>query len=216
MITLLSLWFATLGAVPAPDTGCAALSRMVESRVAADAVVTACVVDTTVPPAFWDEALPDTAARIGRPSWFTLRRGTTVRRVRATLHVAASHLRTERTLRRGDTATRADLTVVNGALEGATFTRLASPALGSELRVQRLLGVDVVVAATDVAPPPLVTAGQAVVAVARIGAVEVTAAARAIEAGALGDAIRVSMADRRRVLHGRVVGPGRVEVIHER
>lgn len=213
---LLGLLTATLSALPVPDTGCAALTRMVASRLDAAVAVTACVVETAVAPAVWDEAIPDTAARVGRPSWFTLRRGTTLRRVRATLHVSGPHLRTSRTLRRGETATRADLAVTTGALDGAAFTRLASPTLATELRLQRLLGVDVVVAATDVAAPPLVNAGQAVVIVARIGAVEVTASARAIEAGALGEAIRVSMPDRRRVLQGRIVGPGRVEVMYER
>lgn len=216
MITLLGLLAAALSVLPTPDTGCAALTRMVTARVSAEAHVTTCLVETSVAPAFWEDAVPDTAARVGRPSWFTLRRGTTVRRVKATLHVSATHLRTSRTLRRGETAGRSDLRVSTGAIDGASFAALAAASVDTDHRVQRLLGLDVVVAAGDVAPPPLVTAGQAVVVIARIGSVEVTAAARAIEAGALGEAVRVSMTDRRRVLHGRVVGPGRVEVMYER
>ncbi|MCC7186149.1 MAG: flagella basal body P-ring formation protein FlgA, partial [Acidobacteria bacterium] len=48
-----------------------------------------------------------------------------------------------------------------------------------------------------------------------IGVVEVTATMTAVDNGGLGDQIRIAPRDRKRVLHGKVVGPGRVEVTYE-
>lgn len=72
---------------------------------------------------------------------------------------------------------------------------------------------DVVTRAALVARP-LVASGDEVVAIARVGALEVRGRAIAAQAGGLGDTVIVVNPDSRRRLHARVVGEAVVEVIH--
>jgi flagella basal body P-ring formation protein FlgA len=82
--------------------------------------------------------------------------------------------------------------------------------------MMRVVEADAVVQALDVSHAPVVKAGESVVAVVRIGVVEVTATMTAVDNGGLGDQIRIAHRDRKRVLHATVVGPGRVEVTYDR
>lgn len=72
------------------------------------------------------------------------------------------------------------------------------------------------VAAGDVdrppADPPAVRANQRVTLVVRLGAVNVTAAGEALQDGKVGEAVRVRNADSKKVVTGRVSGPGTVDV----
>jgi flagella basal body P-ring formation protein FlgA len=100
-------------------------------------------------------------------------------------------------------------------VDGAAFHPIPAATTLTDARVMRAVAADAVVQRTDVVLAPVVKAGEPVVAVVRIGRVEVTAAMTAVDAGSLGDSIRVAHRDRKRVLRATVVGPGRVEVIHE-
>jgi flagella basal body P-ring formation protein FlgA len=62
----------------------------------------------------------------------------------------------------------------------------------------------------------VVEPGDRVTVVALAGAVEVTAQFVAADGGSVGDIIRVRNPDTKKYLRGRIVKPGRVEVINER
>lgn len=204
---------ATPASLPGGDV-CAAIARTVASRMGAGAKVTAC--DAPVTPGRWIEAAPDMAARIGEPSWFTLTGERTGTRVKATVQVSAPHARAADTLARGRVIAADDVRADDGPAGGARFARLLTVNDVTGARVTRPIDEGAVLQATDVSIPPLVKAGAPVTAVVRIGAVEVTAAMTAIDGGSIGDEIRIALADRKRVLRGRIVGPGRVEVMNER
>lgn len=205
---------ATPARPPASGDVCAAIARAVASRMGAAARVTAC--DAPETPGRWIEAAPDMAARIGEASWFTLTGERTGTRVKATVDIIAPHVRAAETLARGRVIAADDVTATDGPATGARFARLLTPNDVTGARVTRPIDAGSVLQAADVAIPPLVKAGEPVTAVVRIGAVEVTAAMTAIDGGSIGDEIRIALADRKRMLRGRIVGPGRVEVMNER
>lgn len=216
-------------AVPAGSAGrtgeaCDAIARLVADRMGPLARVTTCVVEGDAPGP-WAFAAPDTGARLGRPMWFTLRRSdfsdahdglTAVARVRVVLVVEAEHASATRLLPRGTVLTSGDVRIGQGRITGVPMEPLpaASAVLGG--RVVRVVEAGSAVLAADIAPARVVKAGDRVVATVRIGAVEVSAAVTAVDGGAVGDTIRVSNRENRRVLQARVLGPGRVEVLYVR
>lgn len=97
-------------------------------------------------------------------------------------------------------------------MDGARFQKIPVAAALTGARLMRVVDADDVIESLDVALAPVVKAGESVVAVVRIGAVEVTATMTAVDNGGLGEQIRIAHRDRKRVLNAKVVGPGRVEV----
>jgi flagella basal body P-ring formation protein FlgA len=193
---------------------CAAIARAVAARVGAAASVTSC--DAPDLAGRWTDATPDMSARIGDVSWFTLTGDHTGMRIKATVDVTAPHGRASQALTRGRVVSADDIAADSGSLAGAKFTRLLTAAEITGARVARPIAEGAVFQAADVVVPPLVKSGEPITAVVRIGAVEVTAAMTALDAGSIGDEIRIALADRKRTLRGRIVGPGRVEVMNER
>lgn len=200
-------------APPVPGDACAAIARAVTARMGPAAVMRAC--DAADAPGHWIEATPDMSARVGEWSWFTLTGDRTGTRVKALVEVDAPFVRAAQPLTRGRVLVADDLVADTGSVAGARFARLLSESEVTGARVMRILDTGAVLQVSDVVIPPLVKAGESVTAVVRIGAVEVTAEMTAIDAGALGDEIRIAHADRKRMLRGRIVGPGRVEVLNE-
>jgi flagella basal body P-ring formation protein FlgA len=209
----LLLYPATVYAQGVSDA-CAAIARSVAERMGTAAIVTAC--DAVATAGRWDDAVPDAAARVGEPSWFTLTTGHAVTRVKATVVVSAPHAASAALLTRGRVLGDGDVVAVEGPVTGARFARLPLAADVAGARLTRTVPQGGVVEATDVVIPPIVRAGERVVAVVRIGAVEVSAEMTAVDAGAVGDEIRIAHPDRKRVLRARIVGPGRVEVPYEK
>lgn len=64
--------------------------------------------------------------------------------------------------------------------------------------------------------PRVVKPGDKVTATVRTSGVVVSATLDAVDGGAVGDTIRVANKLARRVMRAIVIGPGQVEVIHER
>jgi flagella basal body P-ring formation protein FlgA len=214
---LLTIGVATAQAAGTSDV-CKAITHEVIDRMGPDVNVRACVVTGTGAPVdgTWTGATPDANARVGVPSWFTVSGPGRVIRVQATVHVDAPHVRAVQTLVRGRQVTADDVRPEQGAVDGARFARIPAPATLTGARMMRVVDAGAVVQALDVSIAPVVKAGESVVAVVRIGVVEVTATMTAVDNGGLGDQIRIAHRDRKRVLHATVVGPGRVEVTYER
>jgi len=218
VLTLLLTIGVVVGQAVVPSPVCKAITQEVIDRMGADVNVRSCVVtDTGVAvDGVWTAAKPDANARVGVASWFTVSGPGRVIRVQATVEVDAPHVRAVRTLARGRQLTTDDVRVEQGLVDGARFARIPAPATLNGARMMRVVDTDAVVQALDVSIAPVVKAGESVVAVVRIGVVEVTATMTAVDNGGLGDQIRIAHRDRKRVLHATVVGPGRVEVTYER
>jgi flagella basal body P-ring formation protein FlgA len=218
VLTLLLTIGVVVGQAVVPSPVCKAITQEVIDRMGADVNVRSCVVtDTGVAvDGVWTAAKPDANARVGVASWFTVSGPGRVIRVQATVEVDAPHVRAVRTLARGRQLTTDDVRVEQGLVDGARFARIPAPATLNGARMMRVVDADAVVQALDVSIAPVVKAGESVVAVVRIGVVEVTATMTAVDNGGLGDQIRIAHRDRKRVLHATVVGPGRVEVTYER
>ena len=212
----------TIGVVVAQAAGtsavCKVITQEVIDRMGPDVNVRSCVVVETgaAIDGAWTTAKPDANARVGVASWFTVSGPGRVMRVQATVQVEAPHVRATRTLSRGRHLTSDDLRTEQGPVDGARFARVPAPTTVIGARMMRVVDAEAVVQALDVSIAPVVKAGESVVAVVRIGVVEVTATMTAVDNGGLGDQIRIAHRDRKRVLHATVVGPGRVEVTYER
>ncbi len=76
----------------------------------------------------------------------------------------------------------------------------------------RRLAVGRVLRADDIRTPRLVGRDEPVTLVFRRGSIELVASGTALDAGRLGDAVRVVNPTSQRALHGTVVGPRRVQV----
>lgn len=224
MMRRLALAFVVMvslaGAAGAAGGGaCEVIARAVTARMGTTAVVTSCVVDTSVAGGPWLVAHPDAAARLGADMWFTLQPAEpalTPVRVRAALTVEVTHGRATHLLPRGTVVAAGDVQAVRAVVDGVPFARVPEAAELIGARVIRVVDAGAVMLSRDVTPARVVQAGDRVVATVRIGTVEVSAAVTAVDAGAIGDTIRVSNRDTRRVMRARIVGRGQVEVVYER
>ena len=199
----------------------AAIVRAVQARMGLDAVVT--VSDTRLVPAgaalpVGVEAVPDPGSRTGGVVRFTVRAaggrrpGRHLGRAEAVVHVAAPHLVAARDLVRGSVLTGADARALTGDVGRVALKRLPAAAEGARLcrdvgRGERLL-------ATMLALPALVRSGDEVTTVVRLGGLQASGLAVAVQSGGMGAVIRLVTKEGHRVLRGRVVGPQEVEVLH--
>ncbi len=195
-------------------TICELLTQEVIGTLGPDVSVTACEAEDV--PGAWTSVRTDANARIGTPSTFMLVGAGRSARVRATVHADGPHARVTDAVGRGRVLTTDMFRETHGPLTGARFVRLPQAAVLTGARVTRPLDADAIVQDLDVALAPLVKAGETVLAVVRIGGVEVSATMTAVDAGSIGDEIRIAHKDRKRVLQGRIVAPGRVEVVYAR
>ena len=117
-----------------------------------------------------------------------------------------------RDLRRGDVLTEQDLRRArrDASRMPSDAIRDRSQAVG--LRATRSLRADQLLRGSHVERVPVVGRGDRVTLVLESGAIQISGIGRAVEAGAVGDWIRVVNLDSRRELSGRVARDGRVHV----
>lgn len=161
-------------------------------------------------------ARPDATARLGRPVRFTFvtDQGRTVRAT-VEMIVVADHVVARQPVARSRIVSEADIELVSGELVDVPLKRLPPAGDIAGARALRAIETGQVIQAGLVQVARAVEAGSRVTVVARSGAVEVTATMVAADGGNVGDVIRVSNPDSRRVVKGRIVARGRIEVIHE-
>lgn len=137
-----------------------------------------------------------------------LRRGviSAVVRVEEDVFVAA------RDLRRGDVLAEQDLRRVRRDASRIPSDAIRDPSQAVGLRATRSLRADRVLRRSQVENVPVVGRGDRVTLVLESGSIQIRAVGRAVEAGAVGDWIRVTNLDSKRELSGRVDREGRVHV----
>jgi len=210
---------ARLHAGPAEWPAAEAISRAVSGRMGEGAVVevVALVLHGGTADDRFVEARPDPAARLGRPTRFTLRRARGgVVTATATLRVTAEHVVTQNALTRGATVAAGDIRVVRGEIRDTPIRRLPTGEQVQGSRVLRPIVAGALILPGAVVVRRAIEAGDRVTAVAHAGDVQVSAAMTATDGGDPGDVIRVVNADTRRSLRGRVVSEGVVEVGYAR
>lgn len=174
-------------------------------------------------------SIVDDAARIGRavaepasrtagPVRFVLYAagdGVTPRlgRLTARVDVRAPHLRARQRVAARAAITSDDVEVVRGDIGRQTFAALPTITSLSGAVTRKALMPDEVVGPLDLVTRSLVTSGEEVVTVARVGSVEVQGRAIAAQSGKLGETVIVVNPDSRKRLRARVVADARVEVI---
>ncbi|MEW6321191.1 MAG: flagellar basal body P-ring formation chaperone FlgA [Acidobacteriota bacterium] len=165
-------------------------------------------------------AVPAPGARLGQPARFTLvtaapasGRPARVGDAVATVRVTGAMVRAAVPIARGQAIDRRLFVVQAGDAGRAPIAALPTPAQLIGAEAARDIRAGELLAPPAIRPAPLVESGQLVVTVATIGAVGVEGRAVASQRGVLGQTIRLVNPDTRRLLRGRVVGAGRVEVM---
>jgi flagella basal body P-ring formation protein FlgA len=208
-------------AVPSPDVEAMrhAIVDAVGARVGAGADVDV-QISSAVPPSWHGDVstvLIDPAARLGTPLSVTFLAGPNASlRVLADVRVTADYLRASHTILPGQVLTAADVVAVREVMPAVPLRHLptAAEVLGAHA-LRRLVAGDVLQAAF-IATPPVVTIGEPVTAIARIGDLEIAARFIAEENGRIGDLIRIVNPDTKRTLRARIIKAGTVEVFNER
>ncbi len=229
MVTFLLL--AALGAavpsaaVPLPPAVRDAVVAAVRARLGAAAEVDVEAMEAPGPPTgeIVDAVLAPGAA-IGAPLRVVLRgrgQGPAVSFVpvgRATVRIGVTvpHLHAAREIRRGERLAEGDVAEARHALPRGALRALPDRQAIVDGRVLRDLPAGACLTAHVIVPVPAVIAGQDVAAIVRDGRVEVRARLVAVDSGAIGDTVRVSHPEARRVLRARVVGRAEVEIHNER
>jgi flagella basal body P-ring formation protein FlgA len=165
--------------------------------------------------------VPWPQARLGGPVEFVVigagasGRPVQVGRGRADVGVTVAHAQAARTLARGTVISDGDLVAVTSAPGRVPLRRLptARELVGATTR--RDLAAGEVFTRDAAALPLAVRAGDAVQAIASVGAVQITAELTAVDNGAEGSIVRVVNRQTRRELRAKVLRVGVVEVIHE-
>ena len=137
-----------------------------------------------------------------------------VGRLAADVRVRAAHVRAARSLAPRTSLTADALEDVRDDIGRQPLAALPGIDVLVGARSRRAVGSGEVLTSMVVAVPELVTSGDEVVTVARVGALEARGRAVAAQSGSLGDAVVVINPDSRRRLRARVVAAGRVEVFH--
>jgi flagella basal body P-ring formation protein FlgA len=164
-------------------------------------------------------AVPEPAARVGRPSVFSLTAQTVTgpRRIGsavAVLDASAPHVRARRSIRRGEALTGADVEEARGQILDVPFKALPGLDAVTGARATRDLEAGTVITSPVVAAAPLVKSGQQVTVRARVGTIEARTIGIATQSGQAGDLVRVVIPESKRNLVGRVLASGEVEVTH--
>ncbi|NOT24505.1 MAG: flagellar basal body P-ring formation protein FlgA [Acidobacteria bacterium] len=197
-----------------------AIEDAVAERVGHDAIVTARVTDIRAGElAEGVVAWPEQDTRAGVPARFALYSSRS-RRVRigeatAVVSVTVEAIRLRRPVLRGESIEMRDIEEVRHELDGPL-----APVAGIDdvlgARARRDVSADTILSRSDVVPEPAIKSGESVRAVVRIGGVEVSATAIALQSGARNEVIRLTNPGSRKTLLGRVVRRGEVEVIDAR
>jgi len=189
-----------------------AIERAVVARMG-DVEVVVREVSTSVADQSGLAASIEPGARLGRPIRFILtaggrRVGSAVARV----EVFGRAPRARRALARDEEIGAADVEVERVPITNVLLRRIpdASEVIGA--RARRDIAAGELLTDAVVAVPPAVKSGDEVQVTVTVGAVQVTGPGRASGSGHVGDTIRVSTPSSRRLLTGRIVGRGAVEV----
>jgi flagella basal body P-ring formation protein FlgA len=194
-----------------------AIRRAICQRVGEGADVTLVDLDVKGDAVAFREARPDPSAVLGKPIRFTLLTADNAALpVVATVVVTASHAVVRQPILRGQALAIADVETVQGPLAGIPLVRVPAAADVVGTRALRPMALGTVVLSSFVQIRRAVEPGDVVTVVALAGAIEVTARFVAADGGNVGDAIRVRNPESRTFVRGRIVKPGRVEVIYER
>jgi flagella basal body P-ring formation protein FlgA len=163
------------------------------------------------------DARPDPSAVLGRPLRFTLipESGSPVVVV-ADLDVVVDHARARRAIARSQAVTADDLEPVRAVVQGLPLRPLMTAAALAGARALRPIEAGAIVQTAFVSAKRAIEPGDRVTAVATVGAIEVSAVLVAADGGPIGATIRVVNPETRRVIKGRIVAEGRVEVLYGR
>jgi flagella basal body P-ring formation protein FlgA len=159
----------------------------------------------------------DPAARLGAPIFATFLAGPSASlRVSATVRIVADYVRASHALPAGQLIAAGDITPVRDVVPAMPLRHLptAGEVIGAKT-IRRMAAGDILQAGF-VLTAPVVTMGEPVTAIARIGDLEVAARFIAADNGRIGDLIRIVNPDTKRSLRARVVKAGTVEVFNER
>jgi flagella basal body P-ring formation protein FlgA len=135
-------------------------------------------------------------------------------RLTARVDVRATHLRTRDRVPARHAFSPADVVTVRDDIGRQPFSPLPTLAALTGAMARRALLADDVLTAAAIVERALVTSGDEVVTVARVGGLEVRGRAIAAQSGGLGDTVIVVNPDSRRRLRARVVADAEVEVVH--
>ena len=210
---------------PTPDLGArvrTAIVDAVRARLGQPAVVTIEAIEfrARVEVPVWMVARPDTGASLGRPARFALYEpgpgdpaGVRIGFAMATVRVETRHVRTTRQLARGEAIGPGDVATHQHDPGQIRLARM--PVVGdlTGARTRRSVPAGAVITREDVRLPVIVSSGQDVIVNVAVGGAEIAARLIAGQSGRLHQVIRLVNPFTRRVVHGRVMGPGEVEVI---
>jgi flagella basal body P-ring formation protein FlgA len=200
-------------AAPAVVTPAAAIEQAVERRIGHGVAVAIDALDTRVVPEAGLQAHLEPGARIGQAMRVVLTVGRMRRGVATvTVQVSGAYARAARAIARDAVLTLADIETVDGAWPAVQFVRLPEPREVVGLTARRNIVPGEPLTSTVLDVPPLVRAGDDVVVVAKVGAVQVTGDAVASSSGRRGDTIRVTPKNGRPI-RARITGLASVEVV---
>jgi flagella basal body P-ring formation protein FlgA len=204
-----------------PDQGALrqAVVEAVVARVGVGADVDVRITSATSPAWHGDltSVAIDPAARLGAPLFVTFLAGPgATLRVSADVHVVADYVRASHSLLAGQTLTAGDVTPVRDVVPPMPLRHLptAGEVIGAKA-IRRMAAGDIIQTGF-VQTPPVITIGDPVTAIARIGDLEVAARFIAADSGRIGDLIRIVNPDTKRSLRARIIKAGTVEVFNER
>lgn len=159
-------------------------------------------------------AEPEATARLGKPARFVLsvggvRRGVAV----ATVTVVCRHPKASRSIAREEAIDGSAIDLSDGPLRGVPIKRLLTSDALIGLAARRAIAAGEPLTAAVLHVPPVVKSGDSVDVTVRIGLVSVTGTGTASGSGQVGDVIRVMQPNSSRLLIGRIVGTGAVEIV---
>jgi flagella basal body P-ring formation protein FlgA len=170
---------------------------------------------TVEPTAQIDRALPEPAARYGRPIKFRLMaQGRQAGYGLAIASGSIQQVRASRTVASGEALERADIATVVADASGLLVEPLPDAQTLLGRHAVRTVMPGETLTARIVRIPAAVQSGDRVVVRTRVGGVDVSVVGIAQQTGAVGDVIRLVNQDSRRPLRGRVTGTKEVEVVH--
>jgi flagella basal body P-ring formation protein FlgA len=209
------------GAQPSVDAAVAAATQAVREAFGgnADVTITAPVLSMVPDAGPIVKAVPEPASRTGGLVRFVLygAADTAARRVgRLTgeVRVVAPHLRTKQAVAAGTAMTPDLVEDVRADIGRQRLVPLPSMAQASATTTRAAMRAGDVVTPVVLVTRPMVSSGDEVVTVARVGALEVRGRAIAAQSGDLGETVIVVNPDSRKRLRGRVVAEDVVEVRH--
>lgn len=215
------LTIVCLGLVVAPALGSdvavsaeEAIARVVAERMGVPVAAVGVDVSPPMAAATRLHAIPDPAARVGRPSRFVLmaggsRHGIAVARVT----VVARFPRAARAIARDQAIEPGDVDVIESVLPPVAVRRIPDVGQIVGTRARRDIAMGEPLTDAVLVVPPVVRSGDRVSVTVRLGVVEATGTGVASGSGQVGDLIGILRKNSTRTVKARIVGPGAVEIV---